>query len=407
MSRNSPKTQIACEFFRWRLFCRDGVYYADGRKTSQNLGKHSLGTRNREEALLNLRELDHRKAIELGMTQPQPVIGTRALSIRDGWEAFLRHCGRPDVMGGVSHRSLKRYRAVLDKHIRFCDRNGIASWQTVDKNATTAYGQWLTANDYFDRTIYFELTLIKSVIRWLIDEGTLPASARFRLPLRKPQGTDTYCYRREEVQAMVNFCRKRPELGWLGDVIVALACTGLRISELASLRRSDLDWQAGVLTLTDERSSGRRKRMGTVRTTKGRRGRSLPIHPALRKVLEHLPQRADGRLLQGPRGGVLKPDTVRNILVREVLSALKECFPTPKGEIGFEHGRVHSFRHFFVSQAFLGGASQGEIMSWVGHRDSKMVAHYRHLRPEESQRRMDVIDFLGTIEVSAVSANPG
>jgi hypothetical protein len=50
---------------------------------------------------------------------------------------------------------------------------------------------------------------------------------------------------------------------------------------------------------------------------------------------------------------------------------------------------------FFCSQAFLGGAAEADIKDWLGHRDSKMVAHYRHLRREDSQRKMDKIDFLG------------
>ena len=138
--------------------------------------------------------------------------------------------------------------------------------------------------------------------------------------------------------------------------------------------------------------------MGNARRTKGRRSRALPIHRQLREVLEGLETQPDGRLLHGPRGGKLKPDTVRRILIRDVLEPLKEKFPTPEGEIGFEHGRLHSFRHYFVSQSFRSGASEGEIMEWVGHRDSKMVAHYRHLKNEDSQRKMQQINFLGTRE---------
>ena len=67
----------------------------------------------------------------------------------------------------------------------------------------------------------------------------------------------------------------------------------------------------------------------------------------------------------------------------------------PAGEIGFEHGRLHSFRHFFCGQSFLGGASEGEIREWLGHAESKMVEHYRHLRNEDAQRMMGQIDFTG------------
>ena len=34
-------------------------------------------------------------------------------------------------------------------------------------------------------------------------------------------------------------------------------------------------------------------------------------------------------------------------------------------------------------------------MEWVGHRDSKIVALYRHLRPEDGVKQMSQINFLG------------
>lgn len=82
------------------------------------------------------------------------------------------------------------------------------------------------------------------------------------------------------------------------------------------------------------------------------------------------------------------------VFIRDVIKPLAMKFPTPKDETGFERGRLHSFRHFFVSQAFLGGASEGEIREWVGHADSKMVEHYRHLGRKDALRRMEQISFV-------------
>jgi integrase len=90
-------------------------------------------------------------------------------------------------------------------------------------------------------------------------------------------------------------------------------------------------------------------------------------------------------------------------LIREVLASLKEKFPTPEDQVGFADGRVHSFRHYFVSEAFLGGASEGEIREWVGHRDPKVVERYRHLRQQDARRKMDQLDFFG--EGSAENAD--
>src|SRR5262249_38138306 len=115
--------------------------------------------------------------------------------------------------------------------------------------------------------------------------------------LAKPQGTTTYCWRPEEVQAMLQRCRQQPELGWLGDVLTALACTGLRIAELAALRCSDLDWDRNVVRLTARSTEGRGRR-GPGRPTKSGGSRSFPMHEELRRVLKPLPRSTDGLLMQ-------------------------------------------------------------------------------------------------------------
>jgi len=46
-------------------------------------------------------------------------------------------------------------------------------------------------------------------------------------------------------------------------------------------------------------------------------------------------------------------------------------------------------------------------MAWVGHRDSKMVTHYRHLRDEDGQRKMKQINFFGTESDADVPPSPG
>src|SRR5271170_7225074 len=164
-----------------------------------------------------------------------------------------------------------------------------------------------------------------------------------------------YCYSSEEVGAMIALCRQQPTLAWLANIIVMLATTGMRIGEAIDLRWSDIDLGAGMITLPDQRHSARHKHAGAVRTTKGRRSRRVPIHAALRSVLDKMPRETDGRVLAGPKRGHLKADGIRNVLIEQVQTPLKERFPTPLGEIGFEHGRLHSFRHYFVSMAFLGG----------------------------------------------------
>ena len=130
------------------------------------------------------------------------------------------------------------------------------------------------------------------------------------------------------------------------------------------------------------------------RNVKSSRSRSFPIYPDLLVVLQQLP-RKDAFIFHGPRGGRLKPDTVRNILIRKVIKPLSGRFPTSAGERGFEHGRLHSYRHYFCSTCANGGVPEQMLMRWLGHRDSEMVRHYYHVHDQEARRRMDSLDLLG------------
>ena len=50
--------------------------------------------------------------------------------------------------------------------------------------------------------------------------------------------------------------------------------------------------------------------------------------------LESIPKYRDGFVFHGPLGGRLKSDTIRNILVKQVIGPLKSRFPTATGEGG-------------------------------------------------------------------------
>ena len=195
---------------------------------------------------------------------------------------------------------------------------------------------------------------------------------------------------------MVAFCRADAGLFWLADVITALATSGLRINELAKLRWTDIDLPSNTIRLTDERARPRRKQTGQERRIKGKRGRALPMNPAFRDVLAALPRHRDGLIFRGQKGGRLSDRRVLKALQDRVIETLKHEFPIPDGETGFADGTIHGLRHYFCSEAYRSGARDAELLEWLGHRDSVILNLYRHLRREDSHRRMEQINFLGS-----------
>ena len=396
MARRRKSEILQCAYFKWRIKPRaaSGVFQADGRSNKVDVGRHSLGTTDYNNALDALKQLDAVMAVRHGLAERSILEdgGQNLLDLETGRELYLSHVQRPAVLGGARPSSVKRYRAVLAKFETWANREGVRYWNSVTLQVLQDYGAWLDDEGYAYATEYLELTTVKQVFNYLIQAKEIPAQANFELKLTKPSDTTTYCYRDTEVEAMIRHCFATPSLHWLGGVIVALAYSGLRISELASLRWTNIDLESGMLRLPDQTRAGTRAQRQAAQSTKGGYSRTLPLQDRFRAVLKGMDRAADGRVFHGPLGGVLKPDTVRNVLVREVIKPLAPRFPTPPGEPGFARGRLHSFRHFFCSRCAHSGVPEQTLMRWLGHRSSKMVQHYFHLHDKDSVAQMRKLD---------------
>lgn len=390
--------EVKCEFYTWRVYQRHKVYYADGRGNSPDLGRHSLAALTRHEAINNLYKLDRVQAerfglIPAGAKQTTNSVLMSPVTISEGRAAYEAHLNRPAFSGGVRPSTFKRYRTVLDKFETYCQREAINTWDSVDRKVLEAYGGILESKGYKRKTITNELTTLKQLFRFLVDEEKLPGREPIRLPVKSADSKPAYCWKPEEVAAMVEHCRNSTDLSWLYHVIVMLAHTGLRISELASLRWRDIDLESRVIKLVDE--TGHVSGAGEGRTLKSGRSRSLPIHPTLLPLLKGLRRRGP-YVLYGPRGGKLKPDTVGRRFKEDVVRPLSGKFSRDDHKEGFARGTCHSFRHYFISTCANRGVAIMVVMDWVGHADSGMVRRYYHLHDAESKRQMDSVEFVET-----------
>ena len=388
--------EIHCQHYSRRIWPHpdSGVWRADGRKISKGIGRPSLGVKDKAKALERLKELDHRTAIRLGKIEDtDPVKQTELLSISDGVEMYKKHAGRSRALGGVSTSTLARYRAILFKFQLFAQKKGIGCWQDISADVLTQYITQLDEDGYAYDSLDIELTTIKQVINYLRDKKNVKGLHKVEgCSVPEGEGTSRYCYSTRQVDAMVEHCMADPKLVWLGQVLVVLAHTGMRVGEVAELRWSDIkaDW----IHLPDNSRQGTKAHREKARSTKGKRSRKIPIHPCVAAVFDAIKRKQDGRVFHGPLGGKLKPDTVLRVFKRDVRTPLKLRFPKTSDELGFEDGVIHSFRHYFISRCADSGVDEHKLKSWVGHTDSKLIRHYYHPDKEVALAEMQRIQFM-------------
>ncbi len=394
--------QVKCTYFTWLLNKRNGVYQADGRGNRPSAGRHSLETRVYDQALESLHILDIAIAVELGLASPivlQSIKG-KTLPLKAGQDEYLSYVARPRSLKGGCEGTQKRYRAVFGKAVPFFEKRGIRTWNEVTESELQAYVSNLNKKGYAHATQVMEIVTVKQAINHWIEKGLLPPEQAFKLDVDKVTESTTYCFTAAEVASMILHCRQQKQLNWLGNVIVGLAYTGMRIGELVQLRWSAVDFGRNMIRVVDDSRSGRSRR-DNARTTKSGKSRLIPIHPQLRATLELLHKSSLGGLVfRAQRGGSLHPRNVLEAFIDEVVEPVKDQFPCEDGEGGFAMGRLHSLRHFFCSRCANEGVPERVLMTWLGHSSSAMVKRYYHLNSEEAQLQMSKLGRHGVLGVT-------
>jgi integrase len=404
MGRKQKALQIQCEHFLWTLRKRGFVFQADGRGNQPYPGRHSLGERDEVAARKALHQLDRHQAELLGLATPRannPL--SEHVDLEEGRKLFNASISAPEVAGGASHATQARYRAVLDKFVPFIRSRAVNTWNMVTAADLRAYASHLEKEGYAERTLFLELNLVKQVVNFLISQNHLPSTCRISMQTSKPAGSSTYCYTKIEVDTIVKYCEENTEFHWLASVIRALACTGMRIGELVSLRWDDIDFSRREIRVRNDGSSVPAR---SRRRTKNRKDRTISLNPSLQADLEKRERATDGFAFHGPRGGRLKADTLRVILVGAVLPKVKERLDSLGVESNVERGRLHSFRHFFASECAHNGVPEPLAMTWLGHSSSQITRLYYHSDRQYAERYMDKLALAPAPREATVARGP-
>ncbi|MFT3854989.1 MAG: site-specific integrase [Ilumatobacteraceae bacterium] len=181
----------------------------------------------------------------------------------------------------------------------------------------------------------------------------------------------------EEVSRLIAAAQKsrRPEYA---RAILVAATTGVRRSELCALRRSGIDWEKRLLTVSASMVMLKGVPLQEI-PTKNRRERVLALDDftlaALRAQVELLEQRAALARTTLDADAYVFTDDVRG-LVPWKPDALSQYFGRLRDRAGLSHLDFHDLRRFMETYGQEMGYSVSQVAMRAGHDPSVAARHY-------------------------------
>ncbi len=199
----------------------------------------------------------------------------------------------------------------------------------------------------------------KVFFSWCLEEGLIEKTPAARLSLPKPEKRITITFTDEHMRKMIASCDTTTEIGFRDYVILLLLLdTGMRLSEIAGLRVSDV-YDSYV------------KVYG-----KGRKEREIGIHPLVGKLLwkyinmyRHPLDENEQALFMGASRSTGKPLGYGGI--KQVFEKIKEATGVTDVRLS-----AHTFRHTFAKMYLEEGGELFKLSRELGHSDVQTTRIY-------------------------------
>lgn len=224
-------------------------------------------------------------------------------------------------------------------------------------------------------TVQKAYQILGKVLAAAVDGGLIPVSPCRKVPLPKIETEEMRFLTPDEIARLAHAIDPRYRA-----FVLLKAYGGLRLSEMAGLRRARVDLLRSTVRVAEQAVEVRGQiYLGAPKTKAGRRTVPLPRQVA-DELAAHL-ERYVGRGLDefvfaGPAGGVLRAGAWRRRVWQPAITA-SALAPL----------RPHDLRHTAVSLWAAAGASASEVAARAGHTSVSVVLdRYRHLFPAELER---------------------
>jgi YD repeat-containing protein len=286
-------------------------------------------------------------------------------------EAYLKACAQE-----LRPASVQRYRERLDVILAGV---GVLKVSQLDVTRLVAYREG-RLKSVSPGTVNAEVSSLKFMLKWGVDPAFLIGSNPIAglKPLRHDNPKQGRALTDDEVSRLLEKCMPH----WRG-IWYAFLVTGMREDELASLRFTDIDWEARELIVRPH-------------VAKGKRERRIPIDDGLLDILKRQASEAAARRPGSTANPRLAEAVARRFSQEHVFvsagnstltggKVLYRAFMRSCARAGIqvqtydadgrlvEHVDLHSLRRTFATNAIVNGADPKSVQEILGHKTLEMT----------------------------------
>jgi integrase/recombinase XerD len=212
------------------------------------------------------------------------------------------------------------------------------------------------------RTIVRAISALRGFFTFLLTEGTIEKNPLEDVEIPKYTMPIPEVLSEQEVLKLLNLPEGTRTSRRDRTMLELLYATGVRVSELTKLKRSDVNLEAGFLIASGKRSKERIVPLGTY------------SREAIKLYIEE----------EKPKGVLLFPNRRGGMLTRQAIWKIIRKYGIRMEK---DHISPHTMRHTFATHLLEGGADLRSVQILLGHEDISTTQIYTHV---DSKRLKEV-----------------
>ncbi len=270
------------------------------------------------------------------------------------------------VEKSLAKNTISSYELDLKRYINFLLQHGVSSPRQIDESHVHAFLVLLKEVGLAPPSVARNFSALKGFHRFLVGEGITNSDPTQNIDSPKLSKKLPDVLSQDEIESILEQPNVNHPLGLRDKAILeTLYAVGLRVSELTSLKQSNILFEMGVIRVLG----------------KGSKERIVPIGRSAVRWIQRYQKEARTRLTKpmnsqdvlflNARGKPLTRMAVWNIVNQYTKAAgiKKEVHP-------------HTFRHSFATHLLEGGADLRAVQEMLGHTDISTTQIYTHIDRE-------------------------